>query len=85
MMKDYYQNQLIAAAAELLPPEWNNAAIALFRVGTGSDQSDWKIVLTERLRRFFRSAAVSQSRCKSNQRSATQCLNCSHRTHGCSK
>lgn len=44
-MKDYFQNQLIAAAAELLPPEWNDAAIALFRVGTGSDQSDWKIVL----------------------------------------
>ena len=45
MMKDYYQNQLIAAAAELLPPEWSNAAAALFRVGTGRDQSDWKIVL----------------------------------------
>ena len=40
-MKDYYQNQLIAAAAELLPPEWSHAAAALFRVGTGRDQSDW--------------------------------------------
>lgn len=44
-MKDYYQNQLIATTAELLPPEWSNAAAALFRVGTGRDQSDWKIVL----------------------------------------